>query len=317
MAGFFPAILVASILVNLGSLLFFSRKTPRQLEFTPETLRNFTFVSVPRPVRSESEYFLLRLAISNWISTSQTSRVVLVVDPLEFDVNRTLFREIERDFGPGRLIYQYTLQTNRNKVPYISNWFKSAVQSAPFSVLTLINSDIFLPAGWVQISTQLLDIFGGSAFITGYRLNFDMDDEHLSRLKTTESYLDFDIEQFVHSCDTHPYSYRGMDFFTFLNHPGTNFFKLFPPFLMGKYEWDNWLMGKMSQAHQTISMGPDFRVYHVNHPATANKRWSQDSTYNKRLRLLNFALSGDNRHTKWTLVNRDRIVSPDGTVLYL
>jgi hypothetical protein len=108
-----------------------------------------------------------------------------------------------------------------------------------------------------------------------------------------------------------------MDFFTFMNHPGTRFFSLFPPFLMGKYEWDNWLMGKISLGHQTISLGPDFRVYHLEHPATANKRRTQYSVYNKQLRVLNFAYTGDNRHTKWTAKGPKRAIGSSGHVIQL
>jgi hypothetical protein len=298
-------------------LLLISRCRPVQPRFYQENFANITFVSVPRPYRTSKEYLVLKLAISNWISTSDRSRVILIVDGSQFDRNRTLINAIDHDFGPGRLVYTPTLETNRDNVPYINNWFNSAVKTTAFNVLTLINSDIFLPSGWLTIVRKLLDIFGATAFITGYRLNFDLDDAHYSILANRTTFQGFDIDGFVHSCDHQPYSYRGMDFFTFLNHPGTRLFELFPPFLMGKYEWDNWLMGTMYKGHQTISLGPGFRTYHVNHPATANERWSPDSAYNKRLRILYFSMTGDNQHTRWTLVNTSHVIGQDNTLIAL
>jgi hypothetical protein len=243
--------------------------------------------------------------------------VILIVDPKTFDPNLTLFNAVAEDFGPGRLTYRHTLETNRDGIPYINNWFKSAVLSAPMTTLTIINADILLPSGWIDTITKILDVFGETAFVTGYRLNFDLKTSTIRELLDMKSHKNVDYDTLVHSYNYKPYGMRGMDFFTFLNHPGTKFFELFPPFLMGKYEWDNWVMGKMRQKHQTITLGSNFRVYHWNHPSTANKRWSPYSLYNKRLRVLYYSSTSDNEHTKWRLKDQSKLVGDHGDVIYL
>ncbi|OHS96810.1 hypothetical protein TRFO_36937 [Tritrichomonas foetus] len=310
-------VIYISALIIISNVIPFFVKT-KSLEkprFQHETFTNFTFVSVPREPKTPTQFALLKMAVSNWILSSNNSRVILIINPKEFDVNHTLFDEITEDFGPGRLIYQTTLKTNRNNVPYINNWFESAVSTTPFNILTLINSDILLPPGWVDTINQIFEIFGETAFVTGYRLNFDIEDYSYI---LDRSFKDFNYTEYVYSCNHSEYSFRGMDFFTFMNHPGSNFFKTLPPFLMGKYEWDNWLVGKMNQLYQTITLGPNYRTYHINHPATANKRFTEFSLYNKRLRILYYTPTSDNEHTKWTVKNRTTIVSSDGkTVLRL
>ncbi|OHT06899.1 hypothetical protein TRFO_25006 [Tritrichomonas foetus] len=299
-----------AILVILSSIIpFIIKGYPLETPiFIHEKFVNYTFVSVPREPKTPLQFALLKMAISNWIMSSNQSRVILIINQMEFDVNHSLYDQITSEFGSDRLIYQNSLKSNRNNIPYINNWFKSAISTTPFNILTLINADILLPPGWAETIRQIIEIFGETAFVTGYRLNFDI--ENYSYI-LNKSFNDFNFTEYAYSCNHSEYSFRGMDFFTFLNHPGSDFFKTIPPFIMGKYEWDNWLIGKMNQLYQTVTLGPNYRTYHINHPSTANKRLTEYSVYNKRLRLMHYTPTSDNEHTKWSVVNRSMIISLD------
>lgn len=300
-------ICVLSIIFNILSSIFIKKESLNP-HFLKEDFTNFTFVTVPREPKTPTQFALLRFVVSSWIMSSNNSRAIFIINPSEFDVNHTLLKAVEDDFGPGKLIYQPTLKVSRNNVPYINNFFESAVYSTPFNILTLINSDILILPGWIDKINQIFEIFGETAFITGYRLNIDVEDYSVL---LNRSFKNFDLMKFINSCPQTEYSYRGMDFFTFLNHPDSKFFENIPPFLMGQYEWDNWLVGKMNLLYQTISLGPDFRVVHINHPSFPRKRFNEYSAYNKRLRFMYYAPTSDNKHTKWTFMNRTKIVSED------
>lgn len=291
--------LILSILFISTNIIpcIFKSTHSTNFSISEENFLTHTFISVPREPRNIVEMALLKLTVSNWITSSNNSRVILIVNESLFDANRTLYNEIEKDFGPGKLIYQATLKVERNGVPLVTSFFDGTILSTPFNIITLLNGDILVPPGWMDKVHKIFEVFGESAFITGYRLNFDI--PNYSQL-LNRSFKEFDIVQYVNMCHQENYTYRGMDFFTFLNHPDINFFESIPPFLITQYEWDNWLIGKMNSLYQTISLGPDCRAYHINH--VSNKtRFNQYSAYNKRLRFMYYHPTGDNRHTKWVL----------------
>ena len=260
---------------------------------------NHTFITMPKEPRKPIDYALLKFAVSNWITSSNNSKVVFVVDPSEFDVDHLLYNQIEEEFGPGKLIYSPTLKANRYKKPYVNSWWKTAGSISPDSIVTILNSDILIPPEWIDKVNQIFKVFGDSAFVTGYRLNFNIED--IPDILNF-SYRDINITAFVHSLNTTEYSFRGMDFFTFYSTPGINYFEDTPPFIIGVYEYDNWLLGKMNHIYQTISLGPDFRVFHMTDLTNRRKiRFTPISIYNKRIRVLYNGYTSDNKHTVWEL----------------
>ena len=196
-------ICVLSIIFNILSSIFIKKESLNP-HFLKEDFTNFTFVTVPREPKTPTQFALLRFVVSSWIMSSNNSRAIFIINPSEFDVNHTLLKAVEDDFGPGKLIYQPTLKVSRNNVPYINNFFESAVYSTPFNILTLINSDILILPGWIDKINQIFEIFGETAFITGYRLNIDVEDYSVL---LNRSFKNFDLMKFINSCPQTEYSY--------------------------------------------------------------------------------------------------------------
>ena len=62
--------------------------------------------------------------------------------------------------------------------------------------------------------------------------------------------------------DHSPY---GVDTFTFKadNPPFDPY--LIPPFIMGRYNWDNWIIGWLNHISETVTFNLDPPIYHINH----------------------------------------------------
>lgn len=274
-------------------------KLPRELS------RDYiTFTTVPLPLKTEKQFIKMQLIVSNWLLSSPSSKVVFIINESEFDTDRTFMKAVEKDFGPNRLIYDTNWIANYRNYPLINEWFINTLKLNNSNIVALINSDILLPKGFNNKIMKILDILGNTGFITSFRYDFDAEDSEVRDLKRyfRNQQLNDQIESLFKKGNPTEYTHRGMDLFLFRTDPSPFDPSKMPPFIMGAPDWDNYVMGEVNYKLNTATMGEQFRLLHINHPMSKARK-KDINVYNRRLRLFTWKYNGDNRMTKFMMIN--------------
>jgi hypothetical protein len=271
---------------------------------------DITFITVPRPRVDYSHREKYKLAISSWLSASKNSKVILYVPEEEFDTTGRLQKEFVDMFGENRVFYKGYLKSDQDNVPYVDDWFKRGVDDAETKYVCFINTDILLSSNWMKRLKQVYSVFDErkKLVLINQRIDFDLNAD-ASWFKYNSPTLLEDIDNLVQRSHHETHSPAGIDTFTFRKDFLPFNPDVIPPFIVGRYNWDNWLVGYLLQTATVVSFGIDPPVYHINHirhqfdiedPRVAVNHYLRQMNYN-------FFATNDNADYSvlqgWMLVN--------------
>lgn len=241
-----------------------------------------TIICLPYPVTTNRLRDRYLISMSSWLLTSNTTKIMILMPPYEFDPNLILLPLLESLFGPNRILFGPSLETDEDGVPFIDEWFikgLDSVSESSFSsseLLCWINADIITPNGWLQRISYLYDYFikkrNQQISVISRRCDFDITDE-----ATTDFFNEIETYSKTKSGDIWPpdfdkiaskrnlHSTWGIDFFLISKEPKQINFDEIPIFHLGKYRWDPWITGWLRKNMPLITLGDDFCTYHINH----------------------------------------------------
>ncbi|KAK8881902.1 hypothetical protein M9Y10_044540 [Tritrichomonas musculus] len=265
-------------------------KAPKQLSNSLNTtskikeydIEPLTIICLPYPVMTNRLRDRYLISMSSWLLTSNTTKIMILMPPYEFDPNLILLPLLESLFGKNRILFGPSLETDEDGVPYIDEWFIKGLDSVTASssssseLLCWINADIITPNGWLQRVSYLYDYFikkrNRQISVISRRCDFDISDD-----ATTEFFNEVDTYAKTKSNNIWPpdfdkiagnrklHSTWGIDFFLVSKEPKQINFDEIPPFHLGKYRWDPWITGWLRKNMPLITLGDDFCTYHLNH----------------------------------------------------
>jgi hypothetical protein len=273
---------------------------PQRFSSIHPSLEEITFISAPRPNLKPEAYNRVKLAISSWLSISPRSNVLLFVNRTSFKV---LAEELERLHGPGRLMYGAPIKQDMADTPYIDDLFRQGIQRSPSTYVCFINADILISAHWFARVQQVFHLMvDRPILVIGQRVDFDLDPARLHNFSFTRSLL-HKIDILVNSSRHVKHSPDGIDSFTFRTdylpfEPG-----LIPPFLMGRYWWDNWIVGYANTVCDTITFLSTPPIYHINHKPHKFDTKVHRVAVNYYTRIANKDFFGSNLDTTWEISN--------------
>jgi hypothetical protein len=102
-----------------------------------------------------------------------------------------------------------------------------------------------------------------------------------------------------------------VDTFVFRIDPPPFDVNLIPPFVMGGYKWNNWLIGWLNKVCDTVTFGLDPPIYSVNPSEYRIDNTDLKFIVNKHLASVNRKYFGSNNDTKWKIAG-GQIVSRYG-----
>ena len=265
-----------------------------------------TFITVPRPLLKDKQRQTMKLALASWLGCSKKSHVLLFINRSEFDPTGKIPDEIDKEFGSGRVIYAGGIRSDHSGVPYINEWFIQGIKHSPSKYVTFINSDILLSSGWLNRVKQVFGIMESHdlpAFLIGQRIDFDLKDEQFKMIKFTQKDILSTIDHVVEISSHNDHSPYGIDTFTFKADDPPFDPQMIPPFIMGRYNWDNWIIGYLNRVCETVTFNLDPPIYHINHRRHNFDVNDSKVAVNHHLKRANKNFFGSNYDTKWQVVN--------------
>jgi hypothetical protein len=274
----------------------------RPLSSAHPSLDEITFVSVPRPNLSASAHGRTKLAIASWLCASPSARVLLFVNRTEFDPSGRLPAELDRLFG-ARVIYGGPIKRDFGGVPYIDDWFRQAVRRAPSRFVCLINADILLSAAWLARAKQVYRAIGDAPIVViGQRIDFDLNETLFAELSFSQGSLLPEIDAMVRKSRHSEHSPYGVDNFLFEIERLPFDPERIPPFIMGRYNWDNWVIGYLNGICDTVTFNLNPPIYHINHKRHNFDTEDDRVAVNHHTRKANKDYFGSNSDTVWEVV---------------
>jgi hypothetical protein len=137
--------------------------------------------------------------------------------------------------------------------------------------------------------------------VVGRRINFDLDDALFRNLSFGRSLLQ-EIDVMVENSRHVEHYPTGMDSFLFRIGRLPFAPERIPPFIMGRYWWDNWIVGYANSLCDTITCSLNPPIYHVNHrPHKCDIKVDRVAA-NHYTRVANKNFYGSNLDTKWEIL---------------
>ena len=311
----FLYLLVIILSITLNILIYLARtknyrcfciNCPKKQHITNFTLDDMTYVSVPRCIKNQDTYIKYKLAISSWLSSSPSARVILFINKTEF--HSDLPSELDALFGPDRVLYANYLRSDSQNVPYLDQWFEQGINLCQTKYITFINTDILLSSSWFPMIKKIFNLFetkfpNKKPFIIGERIDFDFQMENMKYIRFSQKSFLKDIDQMVKKSPNSLHSMYGMDTFTFMADDPPFPVTKFPPYLIGRYNWDNWFIGWLNTIADTITLLYDPPVYHINHNRHDFNINVSRVAVNHFLKKANNNYFGSNGDVKWQIQN--------------
>jgi hypothetical protein len=220
-------------------------------------------------------------------------------------INRSEFGaladELDDCYGPGRVIYSGHIKTSFAGVPYIDAWFRQGIQLSPSTHVCFLNADILLSANWFTQAIQMLHVMANHPIILiGQRINVDLNsiDDYNFSIGTK---LLHEIDDVVKKSRHFPESPDGIDIFLFQIDRVPLEPERIPPFIMGRYYWDNWLVGYLNHFCDVITFSLNPPIYHINHKPNTKNSNDDQFAINQHLWKANKQYYGSNRDVTWKL----------------
>lgn len=263
---------------------------------------DMTYISVPRNIKNNKDYLKIKLAISSWLSSSPKSKVILFVNRSKF--HSSLPYELDQLYGKGRVFYANELRSDIKGVPYLDQWFEKGINLCETKYVTFINTDILLSSKWFHVVQNIFKIFekfltDQKPFIIGQRIDFDLVLQNVQTIHYGQNILLKEIDEMILNSSHSLHSIYGMDTFSFRADDPPFPVSKFPPYLIGRYNWDNWFVGWLNRIADTISLLDTVPVYHINHRRHDFNINNSRIAINHYIKKANNDYFGFNGNTKW------------------
>lgn len=286
----------------------FCPRCSNQKEIIYNEVEEITFITVPRPFLKKNAYKRNKLAISSWLSSSNRSRVILFVNRSEFDPSGEFPNEIEKRYGAERIQYLGPIRSNHNGVPYIDDWFRKGIDFSQSKYVCFINGDILLSSKWLDRVKHVFSAMNEKPVVMiGQRIDFTLTDDEYDRIDFSSHHLLSDIDEMVNRSKHSDHSPYGVDTFTFRVDKPPFDVEMIPPFIMGRYNWDNWLVGWLNTIADTVTFNTNPPIYHVDHQRNNFDVSDNLVAINHHLKKANKDYFGSNYDTKFE-ISRNRLI---------
>jgi hypothetical protein len=216
------------------------------------------------------------LAFLTWLALSDHVKIILFASASEFCTTIPVFIELVNLFGPDRVLLKGPLPTHPLGPPLISDWFVRGVALVTTPYVAFINADILLRREWFERVSQVHRVMNNRfrPIVTSRRHNYFCP-AGLETIQTVH-----DLKQVLNKrLRPGPKPREGLfafDIFTFRATLLFDFVKTIPPFLMGAYFWDNWLVFRFDTEFDLVSTH-NAVIWHLRHPRNSrdpnNPRW--------------------------------------------
>ena len=307
-------------LASFASLLILP-KISRNHKVKIDENPSITFVCVPYPVTNDKKQKtkdlkhaniieLYLMTMSSWLSTSNQSKLFILIPKSEFDHDNIIVPILESRFGENRIFFtpeNERIECDENGVPFIGDWFIKGFdyvyKNNLSSLICFINSDIITPPGWFERCKFIYNHFKDKEkqmCIVSRRCDFD----YYYNRNDNNNYT-WPIDYNAISKDRTTHSPWGVDFFLISMNPMMLNIDEIPPFHMGKYRWDPWVTGWLNSNIELTSLGDSFCTYHVNHPPKPRNMEDVKVKENFELAARNGKYNCGNAQAKYKLKGRD------------
>jgi hypothetical protein len=254
------------------------------------TNSSVTFSTCPYPIgdspKRKIQYFF---SMSSWLLTSPYAKILIHMPQHIFDPGSVLVPLLTSLFGENRLIFGPLLQTDEKGIPYIDDWFLQGMDLSDTDLVCLMNTDIILPKGWmprIDFLRQKFQAQNRQFAAISRRCDFFLDESFaLDFMQSIEKHPVLTDYSFLNNLNVDPvgkwpinfdkvaenrtlHTPWGMDVFLISKSPMELNFDEIPPFHMGRYRWDTWIVGWLRAHVPLATMGDEFCNYHMNHVPT-------------------------------------------------
>jgi hypothetical protein len=228
------------------------------------------------------------------------SHVLLFINRSEFGA---LADELDHCYGSGRVIYGGHIKTSLAHVPYIDEWFRQGIRHSPSNFVCFINADILLSANWLTGAKHIFRLMDGHPIVViGQRINCDINPRYFQNLSFGKALLQ-EIDHIAKKSVHYPESPHGMDTFLFQIHGLGLEPERIPPFVMGRYLWDNWFVGYLNHFCDIVTFSLDPPIYHINHKPNERNPNEDQFAANHYLWKSNRRYYGSNLDVMWKFSN--------------
>ena len=281
------------------------------------TVNDITYITVPKKVEKDEDRLKYKFAFCNWLAASNGSRIIAYMNSSDFDPSGDTQREIESKFGEGRLSFLDTLRHNYVGIPYIDSWFSKGFEDAETLYVCFINTDILLSSSWFPAIQTAFKLIGNKkALIINQRIDFYLDPSAIENWDFYSKDLLNKTDALINDTNYTLHSPYGVDTFTFRKDIMPFNPHVIPPFLVGRYNWDNWICGYLNYKVLTISFGVTPPIYHIDHVRHQfNKGADPLVKTNEELRSMNYNYFGSNFDTNYVYKN-GKIVANTRSVVH-
>ena len=234
-----------------------------------------TIFATPKAFTDPHINIIQRNAFKSWKLISPWCQIILFG-------NDKGTKEVASEFG-----FEHIDDIKRNKygTPLLDSIFEKIESAAKFDVLMYINCDIMMTDDFGKTLEILLPKLNGNKFLIGgerwdtdIKENIDFND---AKWKTK-------LRNFVEKNST-LHGPTGIDYFVF----NKGLFGKVPPFAIGRFAWDSWLIWKARKAGAfVINATPSIMAIHQNHPPPIDK--GSENNF-KEERRINTELAGKNK----------------------
>ncbi|OHT16077.1 hypothetical protein TRFO_42080 [Tritrichomonas foetus] len=260
---------------------------------------SLTFCICPYPVDTEDRRDRYFITFTSWLSTSPSSKILILMPSFIFDPNNLLLPSLKDIFGSDRILFGPVLETDEDGIPFIDDWFIQGLDHSSTELICWINADIITPKGWfprIQFLYKYFHSRNQQFGVISRRCDFNVTKEDTSfffshyssgfsnfgKNHTQKLFYDKNENVFPNKSDfsewppNYDYFARfraihsiwGIDFFLLSRNSVSLNFDEIPPFHMGRYRWDPWITGWLNNNVQLTTLGNDFCTYHINHVPT-------------------------------------------------
>jgi len=251
-----------------------------------------TIFACPKPFTDPHIAIIQRNAITSWTLLKPKPEIILFAD-------EPGTAEICRELG---LRHVPEVARNEYGTPLLNDIFEKAQQMATHDLLCYVNSDIILMSDFAQVVHWISGKYKNENFLmTGQRWNI--------QLSTPLDYQDCDWENHLRGIVKRAnqlFRMDAIDYFVFLR----GMYREVPPFALGRFSWDNWLIWKAkSMKVPILDVTPMVMVVHQDHHCTHPGGW--ESLYNGLEAKRNLRLAGDGSEHA-TILESTHILTPRG-----
>lgn len=214
-----------------------------------------------------------RNAIQSWLAVNPRPEIILLGDDERVE-------QTAREFG---LRHIGGLQTNKYGTPLVNDIFEKVRRAASNDIILYINSDIILLDGLMEAAADIQQQFD-EFLIIGKRRNLDLEPDF-------ELAGDWKQRLQARAAGSAQLSSpRAIDYFLFRG----DLWPDMPPFALGRFAWDNWLVYAASLRCEVIDATEKIHIIHQNHDYLIdNKRMNKSQSWRSAEARTNREMAGE------------------------